>query len=696
MPIVRTVSGLRYEFHLETLDEIFSFQPSQSSWYDNNKWEVDKSDYKEGSGSLHYHCYLAFDYNAWAEVGPLGACQAGDRLHIWHKSTTSHTWQLKVMCIGQPGCSQGVLPYYTTTVITKGGSESWTMKTADIPSNIATSGNQYIYPTNIVTSNGSSVDDWIDHLVVSASKIITVTGLNPGQKVELFRASDNTKITEATCAGGATSVTLDVDAEDYPEYMYLKVYATDGTTLIEVTANYIMCGGDTWNWTCPLGTLGIKSSVYTIYRTSSSGTPKSATVTATLLTLAGDPYPGKTIYWWTSKGSVSPSSSTTDSNGQATTTLSGDVQGIAVVKATWNGDASVPPAVAYAVHHILYDLEVGDSSKKFQFFVEGIEYSYSTGSYTVSNETTPREFSVEIPQWDSSITRRGIISIFRRGVKEFSGVLTTIDRTLTDPPHEILSGLDNKSLLDTRVVTIKDYYLQTVQYMFTDILNSFWTGVGVGSLASYPGTLTQTFADESVTSSISRLCDIVGWLYRVNMSNLLDVASSFGSLKPSILFVQGQNLFLNKYKIDDRQVTNSLRMRGNEDLVSTAFDGNSIENDDLGLLEDVVFQKSIGVQATLDIAAVAELSKRAGKNIAIQADLLDQYDAGSWGLDDSVTLTVPEHGLSDVYKVVRIERDMTDPNYAKVDFVNKISLEWSDLYGRLHRELKDLGAKTTI
>jgi hypothetical protein len=555
-----------------------------------------------------------------------------------------------------------------------------------------------IYPQGIVStgSSGSAITDWVDHCVISLSKYITITGLNPGQVVQVFRASDNTQIDSETCGAGATSVALNVDAEDYPEYMYLNVYATDGATLIETTPNYVMCGGDTWQWTIPLGTLQSVSDAYTIYRSGSSGSPQSATVTTALLTPAGAPYPGKTVYFWTSNGSVSPTSATTDSNGQVQTTLTGSTQGIAVVKASWPGDSSVPAAVAYATHHILYDLEVGDPTKKFQLFIEGIEYEYATGDYVLSDDNTPQQFTIEIPQWVDTITRRGIVTIFRKGVPDFSGVLTGIERNLADPPHVILTGLDSKSLLDTRVVTTKDYSAQTVQYIFNDLLMSFWCGVALGSIASYPTTITQTFADQSLSSAIAALCDILGWLYRVDTSNLLDLQPSFGALKPQIQFVEGQTLFTNDYKIDDQQVCNSVRMRGAGALVSTALDGASIENDDLGLLETVTFEKSITDQNTLNIAATAELAKLAGKNIAIEAEVLDEYPAGSWGLDDSVTLTIPEQGLSDTYQIVRIERDMTDPGYAKVDFLNKISLEWTDLYGQLHRELNDLGAKTNI
>ena len=693
MPITRTVNGFKDELSCDSVDDWDTLGSPVTVW------TADTVEKKEGLASLEASGSTMG--SGWFQNLVLKRyinAATGDRLHCWHKMTDAyHRWYLAVCCLDCTPCDVGPhqgWPQYVTTIISKlTGTEGWTLKKATMP---CTSSAPIFYIVIGFTGSGSAINDWTDRIVISTTQYLTVAGLNPGQLVEVYRASDDVKIGEATCAGGATSVVVDVDAEDYPEYMYLKVYATDGVTLVEKTLNQLICGGDTWSWNAPLGTIAIKSASYTIYRTGSTGTPTSTLVTATLKTPAGAPYPNVTVYFRTSKGTVSAGSDVTDANGEAHTTLSSDVHGIAVVRAYWPGDASVPAAVAYGTHHVLYDLEVGDEDKKFQLYVEGIEYAYSTGSYKLSNENAPQEFSVEIPEWVSTITRRGIVSIYRKGIKEFSGILTVIDRTLADPTRVLLSGVDSKSLLDTRVVTIKDYSAQTVAYMLGDLLASFWCGVSLGTVSDYPGTLTQTFADESLGSSVARLCDIIGWQYRLTTDIKLDVKPSFGAVISTVTFVQGQNLFLNAYRVDDRQVCNSVRMRGNEDLVSTVFDGTSIEDDDLGLLEEVMFQKSIGVQATLDIAANAELARRAGQNIRIQADVLDAYDAGTWSIDDSVTLTVPEHDLSGQFKVVRIERDMTDPNVAKVDFVNKLSLEWADLWQGLRRELKDLGAKTAI
>ena len=570
------------------------------------------------------------------------------------------------------------------------GVEDWTLLKADVPNKLW--GLNYTQQLNshFILNYGYGIDfnDWIDHFVVSTTKYLTVTGLTPSQKVEIYRTSDDVKTHEATCAGGQTQVVIDIDTDDYPLYCYLKIYATDSATLIETTPNHRLCGGDSWYWVSPYGTLTVESSAFIFIRSSGTGTPKQANITATLKTQAGAVAPGKTIYFTTGKGAVDPASDVTDANGEAHTVLTSDSHGIAVVKCNWPGDADVPAAVAWATHHIFYNAEVGDDEKRFQFYVEGVAYSFSKGSYSLASGAEPQMFSVQITEWLTTITRRGLVSIYRKGVKEFSGVLTKIDRTLSENPNVTLSGTDSKSLLETRVVTLKDYSAKSLSYILDDLLDSYPCGITLGTVATYPSNLTITFADETLVSSVSRLCDVLGWLYRVNADNTLDVKLSFGSSKPDVSFTEGLSLFVAGNTEDYTGMSNSLRMRGNETLVSTQFDAASVEA--IGLVEDVAFQKSITAQATLDIAAVAELARRVGAAVKIAAEILDDYGMGTWTVDDWITLTCDDVDLSGTYKVVRIERDMTDENYGKVDFSNRQAVELGDLFDRLKRELKDL------
>jgi hypothetical protein len=241
---------------------------------------------------------------------------------------------------------------------------------------------------------------------------------------------------------------------------------------------------------------------------------------------------------------------------------------------------------------------------------------------------------------------------------------------------------------------LKDYSEKTLAYILTDLLASYPCGITLGTVEDYPVPLTITFADETLVSSISRLCDLIGWFYRINDDNTLDVLPFLGGANMLTPFTEGVNLFMVDDTEDYTQVANTIRMRGNQTLVSTQFNQGSIE--EIGILDDVVFQKSITDQAILDIAAAAEVAKRSDVATTIEAEVLDTYDVGSWGVDYWVPLTCSDVELSGVYKVVKIDRDMTDPNWAKVTFSNRGNVEMLAVLRSLKRELKDLSAKTTI
>jgi hypothetical protein len=702
MPISRTVSGLLTELACDEYTAPYGGSEGEA-WQGNGEGVIfqdeDASDKQEGAASLKYNAEQAYYPNGTSHGWFTNANvvqHPGARLHIWHKSQPESgcttTWALQAYVhLDYP-------PYIQLSdIITKAGSESWTLKKATLPDNLASEPpwNYHLIRSYYAYSGNydKKTYEWIDHLVVSTTQYLTVTGLTPGQKVKIYRSTDNTLLDTQTCAGGATQVVFDIDAQDYPIYFYFKVYATDGSTLIETTPNYRMCGGDTWDWVAPAGTLDVSSTAFIIYRSAAVATPKSATVTATLKTPAGAPYPGATTYFTTGRGSVSPTSAVTNGSGQASTTLTSDTHGIAVVKANWPGDASVPAAVGFRTHHVFYEGEDGDVNKKFQLYVEGVELSYSSGTYVLSNSTDPQEWSAQIPEWDDMIIERGLVGIYRKGIKEYSGVLLTIGRPMNDNPRIVIGGIDSKALLSDRVITLKDYSTKTLAYIAADLLASYVCGITLGARGDYPTSFSITFADEYLVDGIAHLCDVLGWLYRINADRTLDIKPSFGATK-AVTFEQGVNFFQGNNDKNLTQVCNSLRMRGNETLESTQTNSSSI--DAIGFVEGIAFEKSITVQATLDMAAVAELDRRVNGAVQIAGAVLDDYDVGSWGVDDWITLTASENDLSGTYKVVRITRDMKDPNYAQIELQNPAAVRLADIVARIKRQLKDLSAKTAI
>ncbi len=629
--------------------------------------------------------------NWFARVAKLNVSMSnGNRLHIYHKSDdTNHSWKLDIQ---SPNNS-----LFYNLLDPASAVEGWTLKKLTIPSVLGNYNYAAQFRSTLAFSGayGSAFRDSIDRLIVSTTRYLTVTGLVPGQKVEFYRASDNTLVATLTVAGGASQVVFDIDAEEYPAYYYLKVYASDGTTLVETTSNQRMSGGDTWYWVSPAGTLTATSTAFIIERQAAvgTGTPKQATVTVTLKTGAGAPAPSKTINFSTGLGSVNPASAVTDANGRASTVLTSTVHGIAVVKCSWPGDSAVPAAINWVQHHVFWDAEVADSTKNFQFFVEGVALSFVDGQYILSSENTPQEFRVEVPDWLSTIIPRGLVSIYRLGVKEYGGVLTKIDRVMSESPRVVLSGTDSKALLETRVVTLSDYSGKTLSFILSDLISAYPSGITLGVVGDYPTSLTFTFTDESLVSSISRICNAIGWLYRVNPNLTLDVKTAFGTTKAATIFAQGTRLFLASSGQDYTQLSNSIRMRGATTLASTQFDSSSIET--IGILEEVAFEKGISVQATLDLAASAELARKTGATLKILAEILDDYAAGSWGIDDWVTITSDEVNLSGVFKVVKITRHMNNPQYGQLEATNKAQVDLGDLFERLRREIKDL-AKNTI
>ena len=423
--------------------------------------------------------------------------------------------------------------------------------------------------TKTVVIHGAGVRgnayDWVDKLVIQQSDVLTVTGLVEGQKVELYRSSDDALLDTQTCAAGETSIQfLDLSAEDCPCQMYLIIYATDGATLIETTPSYDMCGGDTWEWTADAGTLTIASDVLIIYRGAASASPKTTAITANLKTIGGAEYPGALIYFYASNGLVSDASDTTDVDGNAHTTLSSltNTQGIAIVKAQWLGDANVPACSVYVTVHVFYEAEVPDSTQDFQLYIEGYPVSFVSGRYGVNAQGKPEDFEAEIPEWDDNITPYGVVSIYRKGVQEFAGIYLKPERTLTDSPRVVLTGSDLTYLLSDRVCDLKIYSAKTPQYMIADLLSTFPCGITAGSLGSSPDSLTLTVDTENLLAAIQRICDNVYWSFRVNLNRTLDFAERFGGTPSGLTFVEGMDILSLDRSEDYTQLKNWVRMRG--------------------------------------------------------------------------------------------------------------------------------------
>jgi hypothetical protein len=675
MPIARTVSGLIYLDELDDLDAWTKVGESSPICVHS----FDTADKHSGAACSLWSIAGGSGYSGRLDK-QINVGSGNARLQIWHKYTTDGAAVFRAALVH-------VTEYGRHDVSSPGGSEAWTIHAGLITdSGLQTVTLNYVY---LLAGQGTSKSAYgrADRLSIFSALDIIVTGLTPGQKVELYRASDNALLDTETCAAPpATSITFTIaNTELSPEQMYLKIYATDGATLIETTASYEVCGGDTWDWTPGAGTLKITVDADIIYRTAAVGTPKTCNVTGNLKTLAGANYPGATIYFSTTLGAASPTSDVTDANGNAETALTSASYGIAVVKAWFLGDATVPACSAYYTVHVFYEAEAPDTAKDFQFYIEGIEYAYVTGRYTQNELGDVNDFEVEIPEWLSTITINGFVNIYRKGVKEFHGILKMPNRSLSDNPRVVLKGPDVSALLNDTIADTKIYSSKTPQFIINDLLTSFVCGIYPGSLGSCTTNLTITIETESLAKAIPRVCDLVGWKFRVNMDRTLDFAESFTGGTAAASFTEGEDLTMADRQTNYSAVENYIRMKGSG-IYSTKQDGTKIQEQ--GLHQAPAFNKSISNQATLDAACQAYLDMKKVEEETIPAEVIDEYDPGTFGPEDYITVTSATTGLSGTYQIRKIERNLKDPNYAKLDLSNKTKEYW-ELDTEYRRMTKD-------
>jgi hypothetical protein len=681
MPVSKIGSGLIY---YEELDSLAGWSTYEN--YAPCTEDIDSSDKVSGSGS-------SYNY-APSPIGGVGLCEiyktinvgpGGARLHLWHKISA---WG----GMSDPGCAEfwgariGLSDYCYHRLSAPGGLD-WHLGSGTI----SYSGNQTVIvnETGVVAQTGQYgyAAGHVDRIVIFASLTITLAALVPGQKVEIYLASDDSLLGTDTVGGGETSAIVTIpDSTDVPCQLYMKIYATNGTTLLETTPSYEMCGGDSWEWTAPTGTLVVSVDYDLIYRSGASGMPKTCNVTATLTTNEGDPVEGETVYFTTTLGEVDPASDVTDEDGEAHTALSSDDHGIAIAKAQFLGSETVPACSAYYPIHVFYEEEAPDESEKFQLFIQGIEYQYVRGRYTQNEVGTVDDFEAEIPEWVSTITPNGYVSIYRKGTKEFHGVLKRIKRSLSDPSRIALSGPDVSILLNDRVVDTRVYGSKTPQYIINELLVIYSCGITPGTLGEYPDTLSIPIETESLAKAIPRICDLVNWKYRVNVDRTLDFAESFTGGTTSAAFTEGVDLFSIDRDINYSPVANYIRMVG-DGITSTKQDGTKIQEQ--GLHQAPAFNKSISDQATLDAACQALLDMKKVEEETIPFAAKDDYAPGTFGPEDYITITSATVGMSGIYQIRKIERDLTDPNVVKFDLVNRSKQYWEmdEIYRRMTKDV---------
>jgi len=122
----------------------------------------------------------------------------------------------------------------------------------------------------------------------------------------------------------------------------------------------------------------------------------------------------------------------------------------------------------------------------------------------------------------------------------------------------------------------------------------------------------------------------------------------------------------------------------------------------VGPIEAVIYFPTVDDQATLDKAAEAYLaamqaSRSSSTDAAnmgelmehITLEVIDKNPSGSFRPEDTVTVISATLGLAGLYKIKRIERNMTDPNWARLDLTTRHTEYW-ELDENMRRTVRNL------
>jgi hypothetical protein len=526
-----------------------------------------------------------------------------------------------------------------------------------------------------------------DDLSIIAGDSETVTNLQAGMKIQVYDSGD-VLIGSTTVGGGQTTAAVNVLTKTVMPFQgYIKVYDVDGVTLLYTLPTQPLSGGDAWVWTFDTCYMNGPASSLRIYKHGAVASPKSVSITMTLKTLVEDaPISGKLITFTTSLGTVSPTSDTTDENGEVSTTVTSEsVHGWAVVKGNWAGDIVTGAAKCFVEVAIYDEADAGDAAKPYQVFVQGTEYAFASGSYKKSVEFHPQQFTVELKQVESAVDGALEVVIYRRGIKDFVGRILKITRGIAD--HMILTGLSNHWKLARRIAN-QTYATSDPKAILADLLVRYPCGIGAGSFDTFGSTILIGFSYDSLMTAIQRLLDITGWRARLNLDDALDFASTLGSA-PAVEFVTGaQNVDLTRETDYSRIDTRTILIGDPVTVLSDLDDATQAAS--YGHVEEAFFDKNLTAQATVDIQNQKILDGRKIPIERISGSVVDlEYAVNAYDVFDSVTVTDAKTGLSGTYEVVSIVRDLKDDGSAEVEFSN-IGLDFQDALGGLARTVKDL------
>lgn len=601
------------------------------------------------------------------------------RLMLWHR------------CWTFPDLAAGYLEVYL------GGTKLYT-RWAPLPTwentgwlNINShSGTETVAVRTWADGAGTQAYFFIDKLLITAGDSVTVTNLQPGNKIEVYQA-DDTLLGSDTVGGGGTSASVNCESIlTQPFQGYIKVYDTDGVTLLHTSPTQALVIGDSFAWSAGKSYMTGPAASLRIYKAGAVANPKTQAITFTLRDLVTDlPISGKVVTFSTSLGSVAPASDTTDANGEIDVTLtSGASLGWAVVKASFAGDASWCPCNGLVEVAVYDEADSGDVTKPYQVFIQGVPTPFTGGTYRKSIAFDMQDFSLVLPDIDPAINVPFEVIIYRRGIKDFVGRITKPVRTITY--NMTIPGKSNHWKLARRVAN-KAYAAQDPHAIIDDVLTRYPAGVSQGIIGTFGTPITHEFNYETDLAVIRKLVDITGWKARLNLDDSVDFAPDFGETQAVTFARKGKAGDLVRETDFGPLDTRTFLIGDPSTLVSDKDDATAAAI--YGLVEQAFFDKNATTQTVLDSENQVILDSRKVPVERISGAVIDlEYAADAYDVFDWVTVTdVDATGLSGTYRVVAIERNLTDCGAARIELSN-LSLSSEDLLAQVARIVKDLSS----
>jgi hypothetical protein len=601
------------------------------------------------------------------------------RLMLWHR------------CWTFPDLAAGYLEVYL------GGTKLYT-RWAPLPTwentgwlNINShSGTETVAVRTWADGAGTQAYFFIDKLLITAGDSVTVTNLQPGNKIEVYQA-DDTLLGSDTVGGGGTSASVNCESIlTQPFQGYIKVYDTDGVTLLHTSPTQALVIGDSFAWSAGKSYMTGPAASLRIYKAGAVANPKTQAITFTLRDLVTDlPISGKVVTFSTSLGSVAPASDTTDANGEIDVTItSGASLGWAVVKASFAGDASWCPCNGLVEVAVYDEADSGDVTKPYQVFIQGVPTPFTGGTYRKSIAFDMQDFSLVLPDIDPAINAPFEVIIYRRGIKDFVGRITKPVRTITY--NMTIPGKSNHWKLARRVAN-KAYAAQDPHAIIDDVLTRYPAGVSQGIIGTFGTPITHEFNYETDLAVIRKLVDITGWKARLNLDDSVDFAPDFGETQAVTFARKGKAGDLVRETDFGPLDTRTFLIGDPSTLVSDKDDATAAAI--YGLVEQAFFDKNATTQTVLDSENQVILDSRKVPVERISGAVIDlEYAADAYDVFDWVTVTdVDATGLSGTYRVVAIERNLTDCGAARIELSN-LSLSSEDLLAQVARIVKDLSS----